>query len=101
MKDKVLERIDLARKLREIDTEDASIFGFYRIGKAIWEALGGDVELCDVPMLLAEQIDPTTETDFQAPWQVCRECHCKFAGYNIKPVRFCPHCGSRLRKDIA
>lgn len=99
--DETRARVRLAERLRGIRLKDTDHFGFYALGKAVWEALGGDVELCDAPRLLAELIDPITDTDFEAPWQVCRECHCKFAGYNIKPVRFCPHCGSRLRREIA
>lgn len=45
---------------------------------------------------LADLIDPTTTVDFQAPWQVCRKCGARFAGYQFKPVRCCPHCGRRI-----
>lgn len=116
------ERQRLAERLRGIVPREADtglLFGYYHVGRAVWEAMGGDVELCDVPMLLAELIDPTCEAkgmDFMGAPPVhqggqqpatstmgCSECGYPFGNerYRIhgRPAqipRFCPNCGARV-----
>lgn len=87
------ERQAVAERLRKLgsDGERAKLADTVEIVTGDWRAKADDFALA-----LADLIDPTCETGFEAPWLVCGNCRVKFTAYQMKPVRYCPHCGARI-----